>query len=59
LLNEIEDMKLNDVTVKQKTETARLTALLSNINVMSAEMDKAKASVEFKMSPNNEEGSYC
>jgi hypothetical protein len=52
-------MKLNDVTVKQKTETARLTALLSNINVMSAEMDKAKASVEFKMSPNNEEGSYC
>jgi len=33
LLNEIEDMRLNDVTVKQKTDNARLTALLSNINV--------------------------
>jgi hypothetical protein len=26
---------------------------------MSAEMEKAKAKVEFKMAPNSEEGSYC
>jgi len=26
---------------------------------MTADLDKAKAKVEFKMSPNNEEGTYC
>jgi hypothetical protein len=52
-------MRINDVTVRQKTDNAKLTALISNLGIFSVDMEKADAKVTFKMSPNNEEGTFC
>lgn len=45
LLNEIEEMRINDVTVRQKTDSAKLTALISNLGIFSVDMEKADAKV--------------
>ena len=51
-------MKLNDITVRQRSDQARLTALMKNVSLFTADLDQATANLKFEITPDSN-GEYC
>ena len=56
LMREVDDLALSDVDIKQKTDSLRLTASMSNVKLSSA--DLSAASVDYEVFV-GEEGPTC
>lgn len=47
LLREIDELQLNDISIKQKSEFARITGLVSNIKLGSIDFEQSRVQMDF------------